>query len=197
MTNCGECKAGRFGSQCHMNCSNCRGSGRCDVTSGECSDGVCNNGFFRKHCNETCSTYCGGDGSCEINSGTCNSCSNGLYGDLCNTTCPAHCVICNASSECSKCTPRYYGQTCDLECGNCAGNGTCDILSGDCTYGCKPGWTDPTCNQSCPNICGGDGACDAITGQCKHGWRQIESTPKKGKYTVKYYVCGPLIKCYR
>ncbi|KAK6980195.1 hypothetical protein BgiMline_021200, partial [Biomphalaria glabrata] len=50
-------------------------------------------------------------------------------------------------------------------CGNCAGAGKCDISTGFCDEGCKPGYMGYDCRQRCGN-CAGAGKCNISTGYC-------------------------------
>ena len=45
-----------------------------------------------------------------------------------------------------ECPPSYYGNDCDTKCGKCAGNETCNSISGVCPKGCLGNWQEPKCN---------------------------------------------------
>lgn len=45
-----------------------------------------------------------------------------------------------------ECPPGYYGIGCDTKCGKCAGNETCDGISGVCPKDCLGNWQEPKCN---------------------------------------------------
>ncbi|KAK7481789.1 hypothetical protein BaRGS_00026936 [Batillaria attramentaria] len=41
-----------------------------------------------------------------------------------------------------------WGDTnCSQPCGNCAANSSCDMMSGNCTHGCREGWTGIRCAE--------------------------------------------------
>lgn len=64
--------------------------------------------------------------------------------------------------------PGFYGILCENRCGRCAGNGICDLLSGECR-GCLPGNFGSKCKMNCPSTCGGDGSCSQFTAVCENG----------------------------
>ena len=44
------------------------------------------------------------------------------------------------------CEYGYYGADCNQTCGNCSGASQCDRASGECAYGCMPGYYSTLCN---------------------------------------------------
>lgn len=59
-----------------------------------------------------------------------------------------HLVFVNQYSFYLECPPGYYGNDCRYQCSlNCNVRNSCDISTGQCEGGCKPGWTGNTCNQ--------------------------------------------------
>lgn len=48
-----------------------------------------------------------------------------------------------------ECKPGYYGTNCVNNCSeNCNVPKRCDMVTGQCDDGCKPGWNPTTCDQS-------------------------------------------------
>lgn len=48
----------------------------------------------------------------------------------------------------AECQSGYYGRNCRHRCSeNCIVTSQCDRFTGQCDGGCKPGWTENTCNQ--------------------------------------------------
>lgn len=47
------------------------------------------------------------------------------------------------------CSPGKYGPDCINSCdGHCLNNAACNITTGKCDAGCKPGYTGDKCNKS-------------------------------------------------
>ncbi|KAK6980196.1 hypothetical protein BgiMline_021201, partial [Biomphalaria glabrata] len=57
-------------------------------------------------------------------------------------------------------------------CGYCSGAGDCNILTGQCDQGCRPGYMAFDCRQKCVGSCGGSGRCHQYTSNCQSGCRQ-------------------------
>lgn len=121
-------------------CDHCL-NGRCDGSSGLCTDGCKEHGKYNSkepidgevHCVLECNTCFGM--SCNFTDGTClNGCESGYFGGKCHSNCSATCVneTCQQSSgDCLSCEIGYYGSTCNYTCGHCNG-GTCKQLTGEC-----------------------------------------------------------------
>uniref|UniRef100_A0A8W8MFY3 Uncharacterized protein n=1 Tax=Magallana gigas TaxID=29159 RepID=A0A8W8MFY3_MAGGI len=69
----------------------------------------------------------------------------------------------------AQCPLGNYGSTCELKCGQCAGDGSCDQITGSCVGGCNPGYTGSKCDGACPSTCGGDGSCLQYPPYCSNG----------------------------
>lgn len=50
------------------------------------------------------------------------------------------------SSTCFACQHGKFGSECQQTCStHCSGNGSCNLITGDCDNGCKDGWTGSKC----------------------------------------------------
>ncbi|XP_056017453.1 multiple epidermal growth factor-like domains protein 10 [Ostrea edulis] len=79
------------------------------------------------------------------------------------------------------CNDGWYGENCFARCNENCVNQSCDHITGSCTYGCKPGWRTPNCEQKCSvgtygKDCGNHRSghcrnmtCNSITGSCLEG----------------------------
>ncbi|XP_059156113.1 uncharacterized protein LOC131941120 [Physella acuta] len=96
-------------------------------------------------------------------------CPPGGSGLDCSTDC-SHCAgkECNIIGLCYNCTTRNNVTSCKRSCGNCGGDGSCDVNTGVCKHECKPGFKGLMCHQQCLN-CGGNKACDRQHGYCNQG----------------------------
>ena len=53
----------------------------------------------------------------------------------------------------TECGNKTFGQDCVDNCSsNCADDGDCYHISGECTYGCKPGFKDAWCDEGMVNV---------------------------------------------
>ncbi|GFR75476.1 retrovirus-related Pol polyprotein from transposon 297 [Elysia marginata] len=84
-----------------------------------------------------------------------------------------------------ECSRGKYGLSCSHRCSHfCSGSyNDCQILSGECLFGCNPGYIGPKCDKQCPagkyglkcsNTCsfscsGSHNACHHVSGRCLHG----------------------------
>jgi len=107
--------------------------------------------------------------SCDRIAGTCLSCKPGLFGARCGQICSSGCIesmdgntYCGFDTgfcEIDYCRAGFYLPTCAANCPrNCQVNSIdglkyCDILSGECSHGCLPGFYGTMCNQICSNNC--------------------------------------------
>ena len=82
ISKCSECKAGRYGKTCHLECRKCGDDKTCNKTTGECING-CAAGWKDLKCNTRCPDICAGDGSCNDTTGEClhgwRSCDGGNF----------------------------------------------------------------------------------------------------------------------
>lgn len=121
-------------------CDHCL-HGRCDGSSGLCTDGCKEHGKYNSkdpidgeaHCVLECNTCF--DMSCNFTDGTClNGCEIGYFGEKCHSNCSTTCVneTCQQSSgDCFSCEIGYYGSTCNYTCGHC-NDGICKQPTGEC-----------------------------------------------------------------
>lgn len=144
----------------------------------------CLPGWYGADCKQPC--HCAfGVSSCNRITGACDGgCARGWRGSSCQiedpnatpgplgeTTTMAHCPI------------GHYGPSCEKDC-HCAGNEYCDIITGQCPFGCEQGWGGASCSacsigrfgENCEHTChceGGDDNCDkdgfCLSG-CQAGW---------------------------
>uniref|UniRef100_A0A2C9JZL8 EGF-like domain-containing protein n=1 Tax=Biomphalaria glabrata TaxID=6526 RepID=A0A2C9JZL8_BIOGL len=155
----GDCKQGTHGLDCDRRC-NCPEQ-RCD------SDGYCYmceevNGIniCRKTCQQ-CAAPCSP-------SGECIECKPGFKG--------LHCVQCklwrlyvvNALVTHSSEEQWFVAMVCCDECSHCSVDGSCDMLTGNCTFGCIHGYRGDVCLLECTN-CAGDSSCDRFNASCNSG----------------------------
>ncbi|BFZ21376.1 hypothetical protein BsWGS_24415 [Bradybaena similaris] len=193
-----ECKNGHYGQDCNATCPRlCMGNTTseqrvCHHVDGACLQGCqagytgslcdqrCDRGRFGQDCNSTCPQHCGNiDPSlsvCDHMTGICTQecqpgytgdrcdeqCERGTLGPDCSSTCPQHCENINISLS------------------------VCDHVSGVCTQGCQPGYTEEycdeqcqrgtfgqDCNSTCPQHCENNNislsVCDHVSGVCTQG----------------------------
>lgn len=90
----------------------------CEISSGNCTSGQCEPGYWKSDCFTFCSDTCGQDNNghvtCDILTGRCDAdCLAGYYGDTCNMVCKSKCYddqchredgVC---TECLKDNPSY------------------------------------------------------------------------------------------
>ncbi|XP_056003146.1 multiple epidermal growth factor-like domains protein 10 isoform X2 [Ostrea edulis] len=154
-------------------------------------------------------------------------CPEKHYGEECGicNDCEKHCDVINGQCRCFKaehhpptcnreCKHGFYGTNCSLVCGHCAGNATCDHVTGSCPSGhCAPGWKHTSdrkcdqecddgwyglyCNESCSDHCLGGPSCrktDGVClGGCSDGWTnpQCNIACKEGFYGPNCsHICG-------
>ena len=53
--------------------------------------------------------------------------------------------LCYIKGPLEDCEYGYYGPDCKQACGNCSGSSQCDLVTGECVYGCKPGYYSALC----------------------------------------------------
>ncbi|KAL8605912.1 hypothetical protein ACOMHN_059702 [Nucella lapillus] len=172
-----ECEDGQYGAGCTQTCGQCKGAAVCNKTDGHCSNcqpgwklptcnTECPDGWYGENCAQECGSCMKGV-ACNKTSGHCR-CSQGRQPPLCAT---AAVVMLCVSADCHGHT---YGQDCAAKCGQCRGGQTCDPVTGHCSAGCQPGWTDPLtsprldfCQSECPSGYYGAG-CNQTCGQCRN-----------------------------
>ncbi|VDI18091.1 Hypothetical predicted protein [Mytilus galloprovincialis] len=93
--------------------------------------------------------------------------------------------------EIAGCPYGKYGDSCQLTCPeNC--KGSCDLITGNCVFGCSSGWLGTNCETACDEGKFGDQClrdcsencisppCDPVMGQCKSGclkgWKGLNCT---------------------
>ncbi|WAR16550.1 TEuncharacterized [Mya arenaria] len=177
-TNCTECKTGftGIGLQCLLRSDcpeNCIGY-KCDST-GKCDS--CKDGFYGEFCMMNCPENCI-DVICNRN-GSCDACRDGFQGTFCKITCPQNCKQCHQDNgSCSICENQAWKKDCSRKCSStCRIDATsmtsCDIVSGECTFGCVSGSHGSYCELICDERCGSsrDGikACRQRDGFCVEG----------------------------
>ncbi|KAH9496453.1 hypothetical protein Btru_010881, partial [Bulinus truncatus] len=117
-------------------------------------------------------------------------CPLGTHGLDCSKSCSQNCSLnmCTLEGNCILCYEGYYGLLCDQECSNCTGvceqetgkcltncsencaeDGSCEMVSGNCTHGCEPGFFGIDCHKDCSEYCDQDGSCYRETGHCYFG----------------------------
>ncbi|VDI10733.1 Hypothetical predicted protein [Mytilus galloprovincialis] len=83
--------------------------------------------------------------------------------------------------EISGCPLGKYGDNCKMSCSENCKLGSCDLVGGNCTYGCSDGWVSDRCNETCSEGWFGNQclnkcsphcfmtSCDHVMGECIHG----------------------------
>ncbi|XP_041355508.1 tenascin-like [Gigantopelta aegis] len=137
-------------------------------------------------------------------------CDAGTFGDNCIEFCHCQGQPCNYTTgecvggckqnwtekQCDVCDSDHYGLLCNATCSNrhcdqTNGTSRCDNITGQCDYGCQPGYTGTDCTQKCragmfgsgcklncsERHCDGDNTtCDAqnrtCEDGCKPGWKK-------------------------
>ena len=46
------------------------------------------------------------------------------------------------------CDSGTWGVNCSNNCGQCVNDTSCDVVNGECVYGCNPGWKGTHCTES-------------------------------------------------
>ncbi|XP_053387905.1 multiple epidermal growth factor-like domains protein 6 isoform X10 [Mercenaria mercenaria] len=178
---CISCKAGKFGTNCSLECattcaSDSNGVITCNRFSGECDTKACITGYYTPQCTKRCSQFCEGV-ACDIDSGTCAPCVNGWYGQRCDGECSTRCKNkdCEVLEDNCRlgCTDGYWGGSCEKTCNVNCDSKACNAGTASCLYGCNAtkffGMTcaEP-CNGNCiEDICNRTGYC--LKG-CEVGW---------------------------
>ncbi|XP_065939425.1 receptor-type tyrosine-protein phosphatase epsilon [Magallana gigas] len=82
---------------------------------------------------------------------------------------------------CHECRPGSYGSFCSLNCSSYCQKKACDRHSGECVYGCAPGYQKPYCvmpcmhgyyGENCTKTCGNclnNDTCNNVNGTCTDG----------------------------
>ncbi|XP_066299175.1 fibroblast growth factor receptor 2-like [Branchiostoma lanceolatum] len=174
------CESGEFGPGCTGTCHCASGGSVCDVMTGICSSGGCEDGWKGNNCQTVCTPgefgpdctgtcHCASGGSvCNIQTGVCSSggCAAGWKGSNCQTVC----------------FPDEFGPGCTGTCHCADGGSVCDVTDGVCSSGgCEAGWKGSNCQTVCtpgefgPGCTGtchcasGGSVCDVMTGVCSSG----------------------------
>ncbi|XP_021351641.1 multiple epidermal growth factor-like domains protein 6 isoform X2 [Mizuhopecten yessoensis] len=147
------------------NCSNCHGN--C-LNNTDICNGTCISGFYGDGCEFNCTSNC--RYGCNRTTGSCNYCAKNYHGNFCNDSCPDNCYVgCRQSGLCFSCSSFWFGEKCGKVCPENCHYG-CDAVTGECKYGCKPGyWGKESCNHTCPENCYdslGGASCFQPTGRC-------------------------------
>ncbi|XP_025111001.1 receptor-type tyrosine-protein phosphatase kappa-like [Pomacea canaliculata] len=154
-----------YGDGCMNQCHCYNSSEICDRRSGVCRSG-CAAGWVGKSCDKKCvegkygigcANICSNcfNSSCHHETGKCLlGCKSGYKGEFCN----------------QECTDYMYGKDCNFRCGKCAGGKPCDTKTGECPFGCAPGYSydDRMCITECPTMLYGQD-CRKRCGYCKDG----------------------------
>nr|XP_022306194.1 neurogenic locus notch homolog protein 1-like isoform X2 [Crassostrea virginica] len=125
----------------------------------------CETGIDKEQCQKPC-THCKDSSYCNPVSRSCNreGCAfPGYHAPLCQD-----------------CVDGHYGKNCEKNCSVFCKNQSCERSTGNCTYGCKWGYTGSHCNQTCEpggygqncnETCGHclQNPCDHVTGTCTEG----------------------------
>jgi len=163
-----------------------------------CGDGICFEQFGTETC-DSCEEDCGvcpvcGDGTCELEldencfdcAADCGFCDNSCGNGICDVFNGENCINCPID-ECEEpcegevrcgdmiCTPDVEDCTiCPADCGQCCGDGFCDVLGGEtfgtCSFDCpfSPNCGDGTCDSGDPGFegCGEPQQCEFDCGPC-------------------------------
>ena len=167
---CNECREGTYRdetsitgcTECPLNCTKCRNETYCEA---------CYEGYFGHNCQEVCSQNCQ-DHICDIN-GNC-PCVKNFYGEKCSLNCDG-CSSGGCYDENGICTEHYCSEKfydprmCNKSCGDCGGEGSCDLFTGECRSCEEQKWgTD--CEKKCSDECDNDGRVDCC--YVKHNPKQ-------------------------
>ncbi|XP_059154399.1 uncharacterized protein LOC131939886 [Physella acuta] len=108
-------------------------------------------------------------GLCELRAF--GDCAPNAYGLDCDYRCPDKCEQCDVQLTCIGCKKGYFGQYCQYKCNKCAGDTSCDKLTGVCTHGCTHRYRGNNCNHFCINCNEQNSSCEQINGTCLNGCR--------------------------
>ncbi|XP_052228526.1 receptor-type tyrosine-protein phosphatase epsilon-like [Dreissena polymorpha] len=164
-----DCPIGNYSVNCSEQC-HCRVA-PCDSVTGECWNGVCENGWKGKACNETCNT-----GSFGANCSSICNCDNNMTCNHSDGSCPKNqCAAGWTHDNCSvACNQGTFGKNCSSPC-NCLHGASCDHVSGHCPDNkCAPGWITSNCSVACNSRSYGQNCsmnchcdkCHKVTGSC-------------------------------
>ncbi|XP_052215407.1 cell death abnormality protein 1-like [Dreissena polymorpha] len=182
----------RCGSQCPDTCQTCDEHGicltckvnyfdpdkKCQCLQGLCESipcVACSNSTY--YANEHSNTCCPCSSQCKHS--LCSSaelcthgCENGYFGTGCENVCSIRdqmCTICNENTlntfVCTTCIDRFYPNS-NRTCIPCSANcfeGNCNNSTGHCANGCKDGFWNFKCENTCLENCS---VCDQDSGKC-------------------------------
>ncbi|XP_062587449.1 multiple epidermal growth factor-like domains protein 11 isoform X2 [Saccostrea cucullata] len=176
-------RAGFYGENCNLPCSNTCQNSLCHIHTGECygcvpgyqgsrCEQLCSTGSYGSRCSSSCGNCRKGE-TCHHVNGTClNGCGEGFQGTTCE----------------QGCRKGYFGENCTQKCSNnCRLPNSCNSVTGECDGGCQYGWTGrlcetgcgkgyfgENCTQKCSNNCRLPNSCNSVTGECdggcQYGW---------------------------
>ncbi|XP_068084546.1 uncharacterized protein [Anabrus simplex] len=120
---------------------NCYNGGKVISETKEC---ICPAGFTGSHCQESCGPNSFGQDCGGMCSGFEQGCFKMVF---CQYDLPCMCGPGFTGRHCDNfCPEGYYGASCRMPCGHCH-TGYCNIYTGECDSGCRPGYYPPLCQE--------------------------------------------------